>query len=94
MKIVEIKWVDSCSYAEVWVNKEHVSEVPFSPSDCATVGYLIQEDEDCITIAQSINDNQYGKLFTIPRGCIEEINELDYGDQLYDAALARVKNLT
>lgn len=94
MKIVEVSWVDSCSYREVWINKDLLKDVPFTPSECTTVGYLINDGKESVTVAQSTNDTEYGKLFTIPRGCIKEINELDYGDQLYDAALARVKGLT
>ncbi len=77
MKIVEVQWNDSCALSEVWVSKRDLEEITLTPSDCCTVGYLIQENEESISVAQSINDNQFGKIFTIPLGCVHRIRELN-----------------
>lgn len=81
---VEVVWVDSCSYAEVWISKDLIKDIPLTPSKCTTVGYLVQEDDNRVTIAQSINDGEYGRLFTIPRGCITNLTELEYYDPFLD----------
>lgn len=80
MKIVEVQWNDSCALTEVWVSKRDLEEITLTTAECVTVGYVVQENEESISLAQSINDNQFGKIFTIPKGCITEILELEYYD--------------
>jgi len=72
MKVLKISWVDS-TFHDGWQQKEIVD---CSLSTCETVGILIKEDKDSITIAQSESENSWGDRITIPKCCIKKVREL------------------
>jgi hypothetical protein len=73
MKIVEVTWVDIEELAGGWHDldevEEHVGNV--EGRTVKMVGYLLEEDEDKITLTDSkMGSNFYGTVNVIPRGCI------------------------
>lgn len=73
-RIVYIQWEDSASvdgvvwqFKDDWVCESH---------NCFTVGFLVSEDKNTVVVAQSENDDQWGRLFAIPKKSIIEIKEL------------------
>lgn len=66
MKVVYIKWIDSAHSASGWINK--VEGVDFAlennpPSQ--TVGFLIREDKESVTLLQSIGKWQVDNCIKI-----------------------------
>jgi hypothetical protein len=74
-KIVEIEWVDSCGLIPVWevIDRNLLSLAPWPRW---TVGYLWEETENYITVAQSWNEESVGRRFSIPRGCIVKMQTI------------------
>jgi len=74
VKIVQITWLDSKGISSQW---EYLDEVePLKPSECLSVGFLIEDAEEYKTIAQSLNDTQVLGRTTIPCCSIQSIVEL------------------
>lgn len=74
--IVEITWLDASRGDTEWTMiADHESD------DLTTysVGYFFCEDEESITIAQSLTDNQLLSTVQIPRVCIKSM--VKYGDK-------------
>lgn len=74
MKIVEIDWVDSVRAFD-WTLMEDVDEKSL---DCVSVGFLLKETDEHITIAQNygIKPEQVCNLITIPKCSIRNIREI------------------
>ena len=72
MDVVKIEWIDSCASNTSWT---FISELEgdIEPIRIISFGVLIQENDDCITIAQNygLNPTQCCSLMTIPKGCIK-----------------------
>lgn len=73
-KIVVIKWIDSVRTFD-WTLLDDVDEKSL---DCISAGFLINENEKTVTIAQNygIKPEQVCNLITIPRCSIISIEEL------------------
>lgn len=74
MRIIKINWVDSVRASD-WALLEDIDDKPL---DCVSVGFLIKETDEQITIAQNygIKPEQVCNLMTIPRCSIRDIKEL------------------
>ena len=73
MKIVKINWIDSTTQGG-WIEKD----AWVAPkTDCITVGFLMEDKEDYISVCQSYHEDQYGEVITIPRVSITKVKELD-----------------
>ena len=74
MRIIKINWVDSVRASD-WTLLEDVDDKLL---DCVSVGFLIKETNEQITIAQNygIKPEQVCNLMTIPRCSIRDIKEL------------------
>ena len=74
MRIIKINWVDSVRASD-W---ELLEDVDNKLLDCVSVGFLIKETDEQITIAQNygIKPEQVCNLMTIPRCSIRDIKEL------------------
>ena len=72
MEVLKIIWIDSCASNMRW---EYVEDFQgdIEPIKIVSYGVLIQETEDCITIAQNygFNPPQCCSMMTIPKGCIK-----------------------
>ena len=73
-KIVVIDWADSVRASD-WTFIEDVDE---KPVDCISVGFLLKETDEHITIAQNygIKPEQVCNLITIPKCSIRNIREI------------------
>ncbi len=67
MEIVEVEWLDSCEFSG-WRDKDLTG---LSLSHVHTVGYLVQETPDSITLVMNISDDHYGAIWVIPKGSIK-----------------------
>ena len=74
MKIVKISWIDSCASNSHW-NLVEDFDGDIEPIKIVSIGFLLQENDDIVTIAQNFGTNpeQVCNLMTIPKGCIKEI---------------------
>ena len=69
MKRVEVRWVDSV-VGDRWMDKEAVKDR--RAGVCVSVGFLVDENPDAITLAQSTGEGEddgvceYGNPLTIP----------------------------
>lgn len=81
VRLVIVTWLDSRQAAGdwCWLNEA----VPQSPVHCASVGWLIQDDEHVKVLCQSMGDIesdggdiQAAGVKTIPTCCVLKINEL------------------
>lgn len=78
MEVVKIQWIDSCASNMNWTLMDEL-DGEIEPIKIISYGVLIQETDDCITIAQNYgeNPNQCCSLMTIPKGCIKEKKVID-----------------
>ena len=70
---VEILWIDAAAHAVHNWSDEWESGVKHS----VTIGYLMGESEDMVTVYSTVNESHYCHGMTIPRGCIVEIRYLN-----------------
>ena len=67
-KLVYVHWVDACS-EDAWINVNNVK--PYALFTC-TVGYLVAENKETISIASTINDaNDVCCIMHIPKKWIK-----------------------
>lgn len=80
--LVEIKWVDSNTGDDaVW---EYLSDLEsLEPVQCNSVGYLVEDNKDYKTLAQSVSHTQVLGRITIPIGSIESIVDVRTGKFLF-----------
>lgn len=63
-----IKWLDSKEVINHW---EHLDELEaLEPAICESIGYIIENNNKFITIAQTISDSQILGRMTIPHCAI------------------------
>ena len=77
MKLVHVTWVDS-TYEEGWVK---TSQIVKSLNSCESIGWLVRETDDFITIAGHISnirgqESVFQGVITIPRRSIELMTEV------------------
>lgn len=65
--LVFIDWIDSHSAAGWHQRDEALPWINASDMSVNTVGWLIEDTPDYIVVASSINPNEFGDLFKIPR---------------------------
>ncbi len=74
--IVLVEWLDSKGM-ERW---EYLDEIePIPPCKCYSVGFLIDKNDEYITLALGLSDTQVLGRTTIPAGCIKNIKKLRDG---------------
>jgi len=73
MKMVLIQWVDSV-FVQGWRDLDSIKS--HRVSDCVSIGILMNETKDWITIVQSKSDESYGDGITIPKVCIKQMWKL------------------
>jgi len=70
LKPVAVLWVDSSGYSG-WQD-----EIPLANLHCVSVGMLLENGEEAITLALNTSDQQIGDLMIIPKCAVKEIIEL------------------
>ena len=74
-QIVEILWVDAIANAITeWMDLEDLENT--QPCETLSVGYLLKDHPEWITIIALLNDGSAGHAITIPRGMILKITPL------------------
>ncbi len=68
MKLVRVVWLDALAIAE-WTKIGAAIE----PQRCITVGYLVVEANDHVTVAATVSEDEYNSAMHIPRSMIESI---------------------
>jgi hypothetical protein len=84
-KAVFIKWYDSMSVKQVWWNLGDLIDEVRSMEEgdyFYTLAYLVMENKNSYIFANSIHFEDkkvisFGKLFTIPKGCVEYIKPVN-----------------
>lgn len=78
--LVIIRWQDSAQPISAW---KYLSDLPRTwPIECATVGWLLKDDDDVKVICQSVgdlhnpNNAQASGIMTIPARCVISIERL------------------
>lgn len=68
--ITYLEWVDSSSFtSRVWTDKNHVvNEIP--DLTCISIGFMVKETKEFITIVGSTSPNEYAGIMTIPKCAI------------------------
>lgn len=81
LKIAEVHWVDSIAGSGWTLTDDYKDDKPLG---CFSVGILIDEKENAITIAQNfgIDPDQVCNTITIPRCAIQSINIREYNVNL------------
>ena len=80
--ILEIIWMDSLSDENKW---ERLQDYDFdylrTNLTHRSVGYLMGDNNDAITLVQSVRENKIFGLgvITIPKGCIKKIRKISSG---------------
>ena len=70
MKIVVVEWLDSGGIVDMWSFKDE--ELP-TVRVCSTVGYLVSKNRLEVVLAQSENEEQWGRLITIPSKSVTKL---------------------
>lgn len=71
---VVVCWLDAKSFANEWLTLEEIQF--FRPETCETRGFLCQETDEAVFIAQTRGEEYgYHNVFSIPRGCILSIED-------------------
>jgi len=59
-----IHWIDSCHHGSGWVDKDTISP---SAAVCVSIGYVLHEDANFITLAAHLADTQVAGAMSIPK---------------------------
>jgi hypothetical protein len=79
LKLALVYWSDSAQASGAW---RHMEDLPEPEAiDCASVGWIVKEDDEVLMIAQSMGDigtdnTQCAGIKQIPKCCITEIKIL------------------
>lgn len=71
MRLVEVLWMDAQAKALEWEEGVDGKAVM-----TCSVGYVLHDTDDAITIAAIINENHVAHALTIPYGCVVEVVDL------------------
>src|SRR3990170_6303997 len=91
--LVIVRWLDSAQPISSW---RHLSDLPRTrPVECATVGWLLTDDDEVKVVCQSVGDldnpknAQASGIMTIPTRCVLSIERLtEEGAPISSADLA------
>ena len=72
-RIVLVEWADS-NFEHGWLSVDQVSGILITT---VSVGFVVLEDDDSISIAQNKSEiNTFMGVMTIPKSCIMSIKEM------------------
>lgn len=76
MKTVRIEWLDICSGTPNWARCD---ELELGPLKCVSVGLLLKETDEYISITQNYNEeeNLVSDTMTFPRAIVTSVVELN-----------------
>lgn len=70
MKLVLVEWVDACG------PKDLATDELMPPPVAQTVGFMVYQNDDYVTLCPEVFDDLFRACTTIPRGCIKRITDL------------------
>lgn len=74
-EIVYVEWIDSCSAAaSVWNDRKHAKNL--NADLCQSIGFLLADRKDEISIASHLGSDQVSGHMTIPRVAIKKLKRL------------------
>lgn len=73
-KIVYVEWTDSCALDGVWKARSNIEDL--DPNPIVSVGIIIRDEKDFLTIAAHVSQHQIAGEMCIPRACIKSIELL------------------
>lgn len=77
-----VEWEDAASMGDGgWLNGEDAlvfAKTP--PPRMLTLGWMLHEDEDWVTLVDTLGPSETGSVHTIPRAMIKNIIELEVPD--------------
>lgn len=77
LQLVAIEWEDSYSGNQEWFKAETMPN-SVEPLICLTVGFIVVEEPDRLTVAQSFSHDSYANLWTVPIKMIRKITKLQW----------------
>ena len=69
-EVTYIQWIDSASYAVPWSSPQDIAEL--EPVVIHTVGFVVNETDEFITLVSSLTDDAAGGDVTIPKVAIKD----------------------
>jgi hypothetical protein len=88
--LVIIRWLDSAQPISAW---RHLHDLPHTkPIECATVGWLLKDDDEVKVVCQSVGDLKSPKnaqasgIMTIPARCVLSVERLTEEGELISSA--------
>ena len=81
LRLVRVDWLDALSVSQKgWKDRADVEAL--GPIECVSVGFVLKETKDKITLAASITaDNAVDGDICIPKSWISKIQELKHREQ-------------
>lgn len=74
-QIIEVLWIDAVANAITeWMDLDDLEQC--QPCETLSVGYLLKDHPEWITIVSLLNDGSAGHAITIPRGMIVAVRQL------------------
>lgn len=77
--MVEIRWADAIDESD-WVNID-VAEID-KPRKTKSIGYFINEDDECVRIAYSVAEDGDISYEVLPKGMVKDIRKIEDGEMI------------
>lgn len=78
MRQVRVTWIDAECQEDRWSDTSDAIDACKSELEpCVTLGFLLFEHNQHLTIALTVGGDSVGPHITIPRGCITEIESIE-----------------
>lgn len=72
--VVRIEWSDS-SEVNGWIDKDNL-DGNCRVENVTSVGFLVKETDECVSISNSFSEHQFNSPLTIPKFAIKTINHV------------------
>lgn len=77
MKLVLVEWHDAFTSDCCWTPLKEIDlDLPPEPVLCYTVGFILYDTDDAITLSMTMSHSDVASLWTIPKGMIKKIKKL------------------
>lgn len=81
-KYIVIQWIDSTSLSGIWQDDEAVLNLDLDK--IVSIGRVIQEDEDSITLVSHVASHQLAGVMCIPRDVIKKTKVLCHYKKIFN----------
>ena len=81
-KIVIVLWEDAAVMESRWTDLDELEEdLQQDSAFCVTLGFLVEDNEERITVCMTDGSDQVGPYCTIPKSCVKKMEILRNGNQ-------------